>query len=161
MRTKSARRSYGVPDKLRLIGLVCATVALLGLSFAVSAKAGSITYCNDQPRTDTQVNCTWPPGNLNDPCQHQYGSWGGWYENYYDTYQEGKYPYGEGYVITYNGSCSFPEDVCIFKNAALHHMNDGGCAANYSWNAGQYVDLAVANYGSPYTWYIYGTGTWP
>jgi hypothetical protein len=126
--------------------------------FAVAAKsatAASVVYCNDQPRTDTDVNCTYPPGSgTRDPCQADFQSWGGWYENYYDTYQQGKYPYGEGYVITYNGSCSLREDECIFKNPELHHMNDGACAANFSWDAGLDVGLAVKNYGSPYTWYI-------
>jgi len=150
-------------SRLTLVLIVLVPIAVI-LLCATSARATNVTYCSDQPRTDSDPNCTYPPGNESDPCNsetgHHYGSWGGWFENYYDTYQDGKYPYGILYAITYPSGCS-AEDVCIYMNAELHHQNDTGCVSTYSWGPGFDVDLAVGNYGTSNTWYIYGTGYYP
>ena len=143
--------------------LAAAVPVVVALAVAATANAGSITYCNEV-NVQPGYFCTQPPGNATDPCDSSQHAWGGWAQNYYDTYQSGRYPYG---YVQLENEPNYPNSCggyfyCYYSSATLHHFSDSGCAATYSWNVGKYVDLMVGTgTGTQYTWLIYGTGSWP
>jgi hypothetical protein len=141
---------------------LAAVVGLFALGISSANADVSFTYC-DQVTVAPGHGCTRPPGRGTDPC-NIYHSWGGWTENYANTSQQGQFPNMYGLVQYYPGGCSGASDVCFFydPNERLHHMNDGGCAATYSWNVGKDVDLLVGiGTGANESWTISGAGHYP
>jgi hypothetical protein len=153
-------RSATVKGVATTFALVFAALGLVAFSAPAARAEVSLTYCEAVVVAPGHY-CTKPPGNLTDPCNIMH-SWGGWTENYANTWEEGRFPHMYGYVQHYPGGCGGATDVCYFYSETLHHMNDGGCAGEYSWDVGEDVDLVVGiGLNGTYSWTISGAGHYP